>query len=789
MAITYKQLSPSLYLVQQTVAGGPKKVTVAPALNHILVVDCSGSMTSDLAKLRGQLKQRLKTMLRPDDTFTLIWFSGRGQCGVLFDAETIATLADLQRVCGLIDRWLVPIGMTGFKEPLLQVYGAMDKLDKNGRPYNLIFMSDGQDNQWPRAEILEAAERLKGRVVAATFVEYGYYADRRMLAALAQSVGGVHIFAEDFDKYDPIFTRALTQEIPAAPRVELKIPLAPVGGFVFTSDARDLIAFEARIHSGQVSALISGDTAVVWYLLHDKPSEGTERSNVTHDDPMMTAAYAAISLFATRRQPDIVYPLLQLTGDVRHIKAFSTCFSHQEYTAFMEETRAATLNKSGRLKAGYDPTLVPAEDAYTILHLLEDLRRDDRTRVCLDHPAFRYTRISRRRLNADENLTIAEQARVEEISEKIGGTRDAKVLQALQVELNAILSRKRDALVFTADPAPDGYELDGLTFHGSQPNISIRIKKTGSVDLTSRAEAMPAGLREALGRAVWAIPAFQTHIYRNYAIVSHGLVNVAVLPVKISREMWQHLADRDVTMEPAEGGVTLIHLASLPILNRGMVQSIRAREAVELEFHLTRSRAYQKVYKYAVEETYPGEKLADFAGKYGDEGAAWLKEQGITSGGFSPNTTVAPSVDFITGREFNVKLAGYSTLPPVADVMAKLDKIAAGDKKAKLNGPEKLMAEALNEIGATVAKYRGEVAKPCLDNEAALKQHLIDRQKSLVHETRGMIYKAARMKFAITVGQVWFRDLEPDQNTIEVQLAGVGPVKGTMELREIEIKV
>lgn len=829
MSTFYKALGPSLFLVQQTIDKAPA-VEVARATNHIAIVDCSGSMASELPKLRAQLKRRLPSILRDGDTFSLIWFSGRGEFGALIEAEEIVGVRDLQDVHQRIDRWLRPVGLTGFKEPLGAALALAKLVEKTGNPIALFFMSDGQDNQWPREQILETVAALRGRIASATFVEYGPYADRQLLAAMAQRAGGRHLIADDFDRYAPIFERALTQPVSTEPRHEVKLAVAPLDGLVFTVTAQDIVTYEAvDAFDGKTKtywnskALVDGDVSTVFYLTTVKPAGGANagcagggaidvdspraaekrmaREAVAHEDGLMTGAYAAMALYALRGRPDVIYPLLQLTGDVRFIKMFATCYGRQRTTEFSEWAKDAALDPDSRLLIGYDPKLVPNEDAFTILHLLEILQSDESTRVCLDHPAFEYSRISRKRLAADENLTIAEAARVEEIRLELEGERNAAKVRELHAEIDSILATKRDALKFVADPAPDGYPIEGLVFNEDEPNVSIRVKIPGVVDLTTRAETAPTVFMAVHDNAV-ALPAFPTYTWRNYALVQNGLINVKRLPVKISAQVSSKLTAAGVEMEVIEGAV-VINLSRLPMLNRSMVKSLSLRDAVELEYALTRSRAYQKVFRHVMAQRFPDEKLAGLVEVFGTDGAAWLAEQGITSNGFAPKMTVAPSVDFITARALAIKLAGYSKLPKVEDVFQKIAKIDA-ERRApakmsktltKLNGPEELMADALDEINGrlTLIDQAKAESRPG-DWDATLKAWLLARTREIVVETRALISRMARMKWAVTVGQAWFQEFKSlDENTLEVTVAGIKgrptQIKATAELREIQIKV
>lgn len=102
-------------------------VTSAPT-NHIMVIDCSGSMYNELPKIRTHLKNKIPTLVKKDDTLTIIWFSGKNQCGVLFEGAEVHGLTDLSKINATIDRYLTDVGLTGFKQPLEEVLAVVDRM-------------------------------------------------------------------------------------------------------------------------------------------------------------------------------------------------------------------------------------------------------------------------------------------------------------------------------------------------------------------------------------------------------------------------------------------------------------------------------------------------------------------------------------------------------------------------------------------------------------------------------------------------------------------------------------
>ncbi len=264
METTSYAVSDSLYLTSVPVSGKePAKPKEVPT-NHVVVIDCSGSMSYELPKIREQLKRKLPKLLREKDTISVVWFSGRGQFGTLLEAEPVATLTDLKDVENAIDRWLRPTGMTGFKEPLEEIPNLVARVSKKtpGSVFSLFFMSDGCDNQWPRQDVLKAVEKAGSSVASAIFVEYGYYADRPLLTQMAEKSGGALIFAEDFDRYVPAFEAAIQKRQSGAKRVEAKIPGDVIGGFAYAFSGSDLLTFGVEAGAVQVPE----DAKEVWFL-------------------------------------------------------------------------------------------------------------------------------------------------------------------------------------------------------------------------------------------------------------------------------------------------------------------------------------------------------------------------------------------------------------------------------------------------------------------------------------------------------------------------------------------
>lgn len=757
--MTSFKVNDKLYLVQKHVPANSKKVYTPSNVNNILVLDCSGSMSYELPKIREQIKRKLPKLMHEGDTLSIIWFSGRGQFGTLLEAEPVATLADLSEVEKAVDRWLRPVGMTGFKEPLEEVSKLVTRVTKkNSHPFSLMFLSDGCDNQWDRTSILKATENAATSLSAATFVEYGYYADRPMLSAMAEKAGGSLIFAADFDQYSPQLETTITKTV-AGKKVQVDLPGDVICGFAYALSGGEITTY--GVENGSVSVPENLDS--VWYL---SPTQVGQVIDTINSTTASGAAYAALSLFSIRAKSDVVWALLKTLGDTKFIDSFAACFGKQRYTQFMEETKAAAFDSKLRLEHGYDPNKVPADDAFTVLDLLELLQNDPETRLLLDLPDFKYSRIGRGRLDADTVLTSEEQSQIETLTAQMKSEKDPKVVAKLAAEI-ASISNKPEALKFVQDPCPEGYPLSGLVLAEDRPNVSVRVRKYGTVDLSKR---LPDAFS---GAGLGKVPSlFKTFVYRAYTLVKDGLINVEWLPLSTSKATYDKIkANTKSYYVVGDHTKYCVNLSSLPVINRKMVNAVSAKELFEREYELLDCQAGVKVFKSYLNELFPTKAGEAYSALYGEEAAQWLKDNGISeTNGFNPKSVQAPATDVYMAKELSASIKGYSSLPSLKDVQAKL-------KSGKLNGPGMLMAPY-------VALVESKKADP------NLKDTLAANLESRTNAVRNQMLKLAKLKFAIVVGQVWPTELPTVNDTqYKLTLPDGKVLDCKLEMKEVEVKI
>lgn len=662
---------------------------VKQTVNRIVMVDVSGSMYSELAKLRQHLKNKLPTMVTPGDTLTLGYFSGRGHFGTIVEDYSIDTAADLTNVNSMIDRFLVASGLTGFLEPLQDIKRLVKASTRD--QFALSFMTDGYDNQWSKKEIMDACIELTDYLSAATFIEYGYYADHDMLVKMAEAVGGRVVLAKDFKQY---------QE-------ELDVDFGPIGGgkrIVIDNIPSDVdfvmgLTGNSMILSAVKNGSVSLPPAVVkyGYITGDKPA-----IEVAPSDRVFAAAF--VGALIQQGNSDKALTLAAAIGDVGLYKKVENSFSKQDYARTVDVATAIGL---GKQPIGKFTKVNTNPNAYNVLQMLFDLSSVEGNSIVLSHPDFVYNRI--------------------------GGKRSEPV------DLPFVP-------VFTDKPGQQVLApITTLKFDSDRPNVSILTRREGTVSLPDN----NFGFGNSIDSFIW----------RNYTIIRDGIVNVDNLPVVLTKKTFDKLKSEGVLTGDYKVNQTyVIDLTSLPVINRSIAQKIDSTTIFKHEYEIYKLQCAQRYLKTLIDKP---EVSQEYANKYGEEAALFLKNLGIGPNGFSaPSGKTIPG-DSYTAKVLEIKLSGLSGVAKPSDV---LDAIKSGKK---LTPSQQTMANVIQSLQGT---------DPETELQNVKEQLIVARNQMVAY------------KFGIILGKTWFTDMANyEDNTREIDL-GLGKlIKAQVILTDKEV--
>ena len=348
-------------------------------VHRIFCIDCSGSMAGDLDAMRTHLKNKIPTAIRPHDFLTIIWFSGRGECGTVIEHVSLTDLADLSAVHTAIDRYLHTVGSTGFVDPIRL---GSEIAQKYNEVAQLFFLTDGGENSYDRDTCREAFRAIATLPIAFVIVEYGYCADRAFLTELSECSGATLIFNEDFERYSTSFDSYMKNRV-VSDRYDAFSSLLPV--LYLTEGALTIV------RPGEIRLPLSVEMA--WSVDASKGFAFPTEERMA-GDPLVADAYLAMLYGLQTRSHTVMKTCVESLGDVALAKAYAGCFSRQDYARLTDYVQGCVANCNLRFAEGVDLAFRVKEDSFTVIQLLQ-LLADPASRLSPYHPSFVYRRVAK----------------------------------------------------------------------------------------------------------------------------------------------------------------------------------------------------------------------------------------------------------------------------------------------------------------------------------------------------------------------------------------------------------
>ena len=330
--------SNNLYFFNQTVTSSNSvEKTVDTPAHHTFIIDCSGSMWRELSSIRRDLYNKISTLLKPNDSVTIMWFSGSGSYGVLLEDYHVKSAISLNKVRELIEKHLTPRGLTAFQGPLTELKSVIKRVqDRNSDIlHTMFFLTDGYDNCSSKREIIDAIEDVKEELSSATIVEYGWYCNKQLLNEMATAVGGVHTFSENFDDYEPYVEKAFSGG-QTAKRRYIKLDHAPTNGVVFNIVDGDIITYLPN-EDNEIFVSVEGEVELFYFT--DETPTGTNLGDDNYisdsilggdtSDSIFAGLYGAAFAFSRRSDYNMVSEILGFLGDAYLITEKANSFGTQ----------------------------------------------------------------------------------------------------------------------------------------------------------------------------------------------------------------------------------------------------------------------------------------------------------------------------------------------------------------------------------------------------------------------------------------------------------------------------
>lgn len=343
-----------------------------PATNYVVCVDVSGSMFSVLRQLRESLKNKLSAIIEPADTLSIIWFSGKGEAGFVFEDYRITSPQSLEQAKKGIDRYLTAQCLTAFDRPIELACTKVNPAMSN----SFVFLSDGWSNDCPKANVLKAAAGLS-IFDSTTFVEMGLYCDTKLLTELAELTGGVLTNANGFVNIELKIIKSLKSVI------EQRLPIL--------AKSESVICFDGD----SISICPVGVEGIAWVSSKALFVSDWKASDIFEK---VMVAYAA----AIQNNWELVEEMVFAVGDALLVETLGAAYSKVK----IEEFKTSLLNAlTGKNPIIPQDGLTINSNRFCVLDLLELLSN---TEDCYFYPALlNYQRIGVAKTNKVAEVTKA----------------------------------------------------------------------------------------------------------------------------------------------------------------------------------------------------------------------------------------------------------------------------------------------------------------------------------------------------------------------------------------------
>lgn len=741
-------LSENLFLTVMPVGKKSGKKAAPQLLENVIVVDCSGSMSGDMA----QIRQEVPSAFQAGQKTHVISFSGTQDVIVAETREGAASA-------------LYARGLTCFEDALK---AALRIIEQAAGPVSFTFMSDGADNCSVRENVLALCELIGKRAVKTNVCSYGAYSDVRFLGQMAAALGGEFLATNLSEMMRNNLTRNIGQYVNEGTKFEQPLGAAePLGGTVFSLlDDEETLPPQVYLAKDGIVTIDPSVESIAFLTstpfgerkgplgkackAFDKaksPSPGAYN--------IINAARAAAYVYITRMNHTIAIPVVRALGDVYLAREFFKAFGVSEVLSVADD-----ILRYQPFCGGYDPNCVPKDDAITVLDVLNLMVEHD-VEVDVESLIQSYNKIGRRTADANTRLNKTEQSEFLRLRDLMAQETNTKALAALSQRMLELTSKPAE-LKFTRKAGWSSVQK--LVFNLNRPNVSGLFKIDGSVDLTAR-DDKPATLPDTIA----------THIWRNFSFVRDGVVNIPSVRIRMKNsgfhdQLMSWLSEGRVDAYVANfsysspGSEDTLDFTCLPVVSRALLKSTSAAAMAEECAFLLTWQAEVKALKYLLNqaEEEPGEKGSGFI--FSEEDTKWLAEAGLTEKGFNPKKVVEPSTDAYMAKVLEVKIAGFSSLPSVKDVLKRRE------EGGSLTPAQALLGNSLD--------YFSDMSRDGL--ESALKG-----AKDAVRLTIARITSA---KSSLLMANAWFTDLAPTENTTKVNIGG-NETQVTFVLREVEEKI
>lgn len=341
--------------------------------NYFFVTDLSGSMWGSIQDLKQTIKAA-KELLKPNDTFSLAYFSSSGDFDWICKGSTVNS--DLKT---LIEKKIYARGLTCFTEVLQSLEGVVKDVEMiSGNTENvLFFLTDGYPNHnSPEKEVLRISSELKKKFVHKQIVGYSNYYNRNLLLDMAEKMAGSFAHVNDYSD----MKKSCNDFVSSKKSVKI-IDLPKIYDLVWQVSNTDIVVLDGG--NKKVEVLESDVDAELFAIDY---SELDSLSKETLQDAKF--CYSLAFVLSQKNKANLGVSLLRKAGALAKAKMLQKSFTVSQKGKAENDLKAVCL-------VGGNVKIEPVNPTVTLDSFLDTIKQKI-GKVYIDLDACSYRSISRK---------------------------------------------------------------------------------------------------------------------------------------------------------------------------------------------------------------------------------------------------------------------------------------------------------------------------------------------------------------------------------------------------------
>jgi hypothetical protein len=681
------------------------------SLHHIHILDRSYSMNGSIDDLIENVKRTIE-YIPENDYVSIIWFSSAGNYKTLIKGAK----KDLG-LFKLLDSIKSTLGCTCFSESLKEVGVIIEDLSMICQNYNVTLFTDGQavvpwSDTEEESRMFKAIDAWKDKVIALNTVGYGNYYNQELLKKVAStSMFGQFVHSSKIAEYMDIFSHnyervsdLVIDSVNIDVSSEAEILYINSKTTKMDNNCMKMSMLEKK--KNQFVIVMDKDSEFVYNGETYKSSDILTSISKTSVTPILYA-YAYEQYYKGNRQYalDIIASTLK---DKFLVDEQFKAFTFDECGNYGKNLQKSVFSSLSRYREGMcGDNYLPASDAFCIMDLLKIL--------------------------VNGNSYYVYSSNYQRIGLKTTDT------------FNLFTKNEGDMLT----------PIDEIILNKDKLNVSLRSIIHGKVKLNP-IQADKVGLPHSMAG----------YQYKNQTLIKDGSLNIIEVRFDVDAFTLKLIEEKNIgglitsVNDSKYSGLHAIslNLSVLPVVNRTYLDDNGQIDNVwENTFQQTVLEVQQKTLNYFMKKLKEGIKESvpsNFDKCFTVEQIDILKEHGLKGSleyvGVALKKEEKNETDFYEARVLDFDIKGYSSIPPIEKVLAKIK------DNGKLNGPETIAKDFITSIENTHNISLKDKVDPKL--ESVFEDMLSVVKRDLMN----LRLDLASMKIAKVLTGDWFDNLTPD---------------------------